>query len=57
MTTLTKSLFASLSKLSEIADTHFQTVDKKLWYQLAIIAVTALVDIADSLAHMATARD
>ena len=52
MTKLTDGLFVQLKKLNELAGGELTTV-QWLWFQLAIIAVTALVDIADSLAGMA----
>ena len=51
MTTLTNALFVDLKKLNAIAGDVLKG-PHLLWFQLAIIAVTALVDIADTFTAM-----
>lgn len=51
MTKLTDNLFGKLDTL-ELAGTSSIPPSAHMWFTLAIVAVTALVDIADSLAAM-----
>ena len=59
MTNLTRRLFDDLEILINEPHTNDSqlTYTMFLWFRLALVAVTALVDIADSLADMASDRD
>ena len=58
MTKLTQDMFEELNIITRaFLDTSDpESTWSPLWFRLAIIAVTALVDIADSLADMAVLR-